>query len=456
MITSPKKSVTLTIAGIGPGAHEHITPAVLHAIEQADVVVGYTTYIKLVKTLLINKTIIRTGMTEEISRAQAAVDEALRGKNVVVISSGDGGVYGMLSLIFDILQQCGWKKGNTPTLKILPGITALNACASLVGAPLGHDFCAISLSDLLTPWSVIIKRVEAAAHGDFVIGLYNPASGRRTRQIVAACEMIERYRSPDTPVALVKSAYRRREKIVITSLKHCLEYEIGMLTTVLIGSSQTKIYDDYMITPRGYKNKYTSSGEALPGQTPGRSLKTTEGYDKTYDNNKYSTINNISINHNKKHKEEKKENHLHDKQLYLLYRLGGAMILLHHAEHGQEAYMIGDKKEPCDFRIYGMDNPSERDAKKMTFIQLKLLDKKISPKVLYPAIRFHTLLTNKACASLLSRRFLIERNGMVSERLWTFVLSSYPEEQEVVDCRWIIETPYSVWDVMRSTMLKCL
>lgn len=263
---------TLTIVGIGPGAHEHTTPAALAAIAEAQVVVGYTTYIRLVADLIVGKEIIRTGMTEEIGRARSAVDRARAGGKVVIISSGDAGVYGMGGLVFQVLQESGWHRGDSPELRLIPGITALNACASLVGAPLGHDFCAISLSDLLTPWPVIERRIEAAAASDFVIGLYNPASGRRTRQIVRAHEIISKHRAKATPVALVKSAYRRRENRVLTDLEHCLEYEIGMLTTVIVGSSQTFLFEGHMVTPRGYANKYTWEGETLPGQTPGRSL----------------------------------------------------------------------------------------------------------------------------------------------------------------------------------------
>ena len=263
---------TLTIVGIGPGSHDHTTPAALAAIAQAEVVVGYTTYIRLVKDLIGGKEIIRTGMTEEIGRARAAVDRARAGANVVIISSGDAGVYGMGGLVFQVLQETGWHRGDSPDLRLIPGITALNACASLVGAPLGHDFCAISLSDLLTPWSVIERRIDAAASSDFVIGLYNPASGRRTRQIVRAHELIAKYRPGTTPVAVVKSAYRKLENRVLTDLDHCLEYEIGMLTTVIVGSSQTFVFEGHMITPRGYANKYTWDGDAHPGQTPGRTL----------------------------------------------------------------------------------------------------------------------------------------------------------------------------------------
>lgn len=262
----------LTIVGIGPGSHEHTTPAALAAIAEAQVVVGYTTYIRLVADLIVGKEVVRTGMTEEIGRARIAVERARAGAKVVIISSGDAGVYGMGGLVFQVLQEIGWQRGDSPELRLVPGITALNACASLVGAPLGHDFCAISLSDLLTPWPVIERRIKAAAESDFVIGLYNPASGRRQRQIVRAQEIISEHRAPTTPVALVKSAYRRRESRIFTDLEHCLEYEIGMLTTVIVGSSQTFSFEGYMITPRGYSNKYTWGGDTLPGQTPGRSL----------------------------------------------------------------------------------------------------------------------------------------------------------------------------------------
>lgn len=262
----------LSIVGIGPGAEEHASRAALEAIAASDVIVGYTTYIRLVRHLIEGKEVIRTGMTEEIGRARAAVERARDGARVAIISSGDAGVYGMAGLVFQVLQEIGWKRGESPELRLIPGMTALNACASLVGAPLGHDFCAISLSDLLTPWPVIERRIEAAAAADFVIGLYNPASGRRTRQIVRAKEIIAAHRAGSTPVALVKSAYRKLQSAVITDLDHFLDYEIGMLTTVIVGSTNTFLFEGYVVTPRGYTNKYTWDGAALPGQTPGRSL----------------------------------------------------------------------------------------------------------------------------------------------------------------------------------------
>ncbi len=268
----PSGGGILYVVGIGPGNKEHTTPAALEAIADAQLIVGYTTYIKLVKDLIVGKEVVRTGMTEEIGRARAAVERARGGERVAIISSGDAGVYGMAALVFQVLQDIGWKRGQSPELRLIPGMTALNSCGSLVGAPFGHDFCAISLSDLLTPWPVIERRIEAAASADFVIALYNPASGRRTRQIVRAQEIIAKYRSPDTPVGLVKSAYRHQQTIVLTKLDEFLEYEIRMLTTVLVGSSNTFVYEGYMVTPRGYQNKYTFQGEVLPGQRPGRSL----------------------------------------------------------------------------------------------------------------------------------------------------------------------------------------
>jgi precorrin-3B C17-methyltransferase len=179
----------------------------------------------------------------------------------------------MAGLVFEVLREVGWRRGQSPELRIVPGITAINSCASRVGAPLVHDFCSISLSDLLTPWPAIARKIEAAAAADFVIGLYNPASGRRTRQIVEAQTIIRRHREGATPVALVKSAYRELENVVITDLDHFTDYEIGMLTTVLVGSSNTFVFEGYMVTPRGYTNKYTWDGEVLPGQRPARSLR---------------------------------------------------------------------------------------------------------------------------------------------------------------------------------------
>jgi precorrin-3B C17-methyltransferase len=263
----------LSVVGIGPGAAEHATPAAVQAIAESELVVGYRTYIGLVQRLLDGKEVVQTGMTEEIGRARAAVERARAGGRVALISSGDAGVYGMAGLVFEVLREIGWTREQSPELRVIPGITALNSCASRVGAPLVHDSCSISLSDLLTPWPVIAKRIECAAQADFVIGLYNPASGRRTRQIVEAQKIIRAHRAGTTPVSLVKSAYRDLEQVVLTDLDHFLDYEIGMLTTVLVGSSQTFVFEGYMVTPRGYTNKYDWAGDVLPGQKPARSLR---------------------------------------------------------------------------------------------------------------------------------------------------------------------------------------
>lgn len=267
------KNGQLYIVGIGPGSEKHLTPAALEAIAKADLIVGYSTYVRLVQHIIKGKQVVKTGMTEEIGRARAAVERAKAGENVTLISSGDAGVYGMAGLVFEVLCEMGWKRGESPDLHIVPGITAINSCASLLGAPLVHDFCSISLSDLLTPWPVIEKRIDAAAKADFVIGLYNPKSGRRTKQIVIAQQIISQYRKPETPVGLVKSGYRNMQKVILSDLAHFLDYEIGMLTTVIIGNTNTSVFEGYMVTPRGYTNKYDWDGEAHAGQRPGFSLR---------------------------------------------------------------------------------------------------------------------------------------------------------------------------------------
>jgi precorrin-3B C17-methyltransferase len=234
-----------------------MTKRAQEAIQESDCIIGYKTYVELIQDLLTDQEIISTGMSEEVSRAQAAVRIAEEGKKVAVISSGDAGVYGMAGLVYEVLIEKGWKEETGVSVEVIPGISAINSCASLLGAPIMHDACTISLSDHLTPWDLIEKRIEAAAQADFVVTLYNPKSGRRTQQIQEAQRILLKYRSPATPVGLVKSAYRDREKIVITDLEHMLDYEIGMLTTVVIGNSTTFLYDNKMITPRGYQRKYT-------------------------------------------------------------------------------------------------------------------------------------------------------------------------------------------------------
>ncbi|MDM9385615.1 precorrin-3B C(17)-methyltransferase [Chlorogloeopsis sp. ULAP01] len=242
----------LLLIGTGPGQLDQMTPAAKTAIKSADVVIGYSLYIDLISPLLSPGQIVESlPITKERQRAQRAIDLANWGLSVAVISSGDSGIYGMAGLVLEELQSLGWD-GKTPSIQIFPGISALQAAASRVGTPLMHDFCAISLSDLLTPWEVIEKRLEAAAAADFITALYNPRSQARTKQLIIARDIFLKYRHPNTPVAVVRSAYRQDEEITLTTLEKLLDVTVDMLTTVLIGNSHTRIHANWMITPRGY------------------------------------------------------------------------------------------------------------------------------------------------------------------------------------------------------------
>jgi precorrin-3B C17-methyltransferase len=267
----------IMLVGLGPGSHDHLTARARGAIAEADTVIGYVTYIRLVAELLEGKEVIKKSMTEELDRAIEALDRARQGRKVALVSSGDAGVYGMAGPTFEVLFQAGWTPDCGIEVEIVPGASALNTCAALVGAPLTHDFCAISLSDLLTPWPTIARRLDAVAMADFVVALYNPKSGRRTRQILEAQRLFLRHRAPDTPVAIVKSAYRPKQRVEFTTLAQMAEADIGMLSTVLIGNSNTFIRHGLMVTPRGYANKYqVADGERATrdGEKAGRSLST--------------------------------------------------------------------------------------------------------------------------------------------------------------------------------------
>lgn len=270
-----RKTGKLLLVGFGPGDPLHLTLRAKTAISEAEVVIGYRTYINLVKDLIDGKEVIFTAMTEELSRVGKAIDLAYEGKKVALISSGDVGIYGMAGPCFELLKERGWKPGDGIDVEVVPGVTALSSCASVLGAPLMHDFCAISLSDLLTPWEIIEQRIEAAAKADFVIALYNPKSGRRKNQIQETQKILLKYRNANTPVGLVKSCKREMENVVLTNLGEMLNHEIGMLSTVIIGNSNSFRYFDFMITPRGYKNKYhLDSSQLKEGQKRGVSLRT--------------------------------------------------------------------------------------------------------------------------------------------------------------------------------------
>lgn len=254
----------LYVVGIGPGYEEHMTFRAKQCIEESDVIVGYETYIALIEHLIKGKEVHSYTMTEEVERANTAIELAEKGRTVSLVSSGDAGIYGMAGLIYEVLAEKGWKKDEGIYVEIVPGVSALNACAALIGSPLMTDFAVVSMSDLLMPWDVIVQRVDAAAKGDFVIVIYNPQSKKRVHQLQDTREILLKYREPSTPVAIVKAAYRDVQKIVMTDLEHILEHtdSLGMLSTIIVGNSSTFMYDGLMINPRGYKSKYSLVKEA--------------------------------------------------------------------------------------------------------------------------------------------------------------------------------------------------
>jgi len=218
-------------------------------IENADVIVGYATYVNLVRALIKPKAEIISGkMGEEVERAKVAVKKALENKKVAVISGGDSGIYGMAGPVLEVAE----KEGVNIPIEIVPGVTAATAVAAKLGAPIMGDFAAISLSDLLTPWSQIEKRLKAAAEADFVIVLYNPKSRSRKEPLVKAHEILLKYRSPDTPVGIVRNVGRKGEQTVITTVKEMLNHEIDMATTIIVGNSATRLLNQKMVTSRGY------------------------------------------------------------------------------------------------------------------------------------------------------------------------------------------------------------
>jgi len=215
-------------------------------------VLGYKTYLDLIPELIEGREVVSSAMMQEVDRSRKALEMATSGKTVSLVSGGDPGIYAMAGLVFEMAQQ----QDSQVTIEVIPGIAAVNGCAARLGAPLMHDFAAISLSDLLTPWPLIEKRLDAAASADFVIAIYNPKSKKRTEHIVKAREIILKHRSPETPVGVVTAATRENEQITLTTLGNLLEADINMQSTVIIGNSMTFRWRDYLITPRGYSDKY--------------------------------------------------------------------------------------------------------------------------------------------------------------------------------------------------------
>ena len=257
---------SLFVCGIGPGSPEDITPAVLKAVGECDVVVGYKYYFQFIEPYLREGTeCVDTGMKKERDRALQAFELAEQGKNVCVISSGDAGIYGMTPLIYEM------KRERNSDIEIIsyPGISAFQKAASLLGAPIGHDFCIISMSDLMTPWSVIEKRIKAAAVGDFVTAIYNPKSHGRYWQLYRLVEIFRQERSLDTPVGYVRQAGRPEQQITITTLGEFDPEQVDMFTIVIIGNSQSYEWNGTFITPRGY---YRESCDQSPETNVGQSI----------------------------------------------------------------------------------------------------------------------------------------------------------------------------------------
>ena len=239
----------IIVAGIGPGSKEDITPAVLKAVQEADVVVGYKYYFQFIEPFVKEGCeCIDTGMKHERERAEQAFQLAEQGKTIVVISSGDAGIYGMTPLIYEMKRE----RSSDVIVETLPGISAFQKAASLLGAPVGHDFCVISLSDLMTPWEVIERRIKAAAVGDFVTAVYNPKSNGRYWQLYRLQEIFLQERAANTPVGYVRQAGRDEQEITVTTLSEFDPETVDMFTVVLIGNSQSYQWNDKMITPRGY------------------------------------------------------------------------------------------------------------------------------------------------------------------------------------------------------------
>jgi precorrin-3B C17-methyltransferase len=242
---------SLSVIGLGPGNLATLTGQARMALQQARVVIGYSGYFAWVQELVQGKECIALPLRQEMARARLAVDRARQGEAVCVISSGDAGIYGMASLVLEVAAQSG-PQTPLPEVVVVPGVSAITACAALLGAPLGHDFAVISLSDLLTPWEVIEKRLLAAAAADFVTVLLNPKSARRQWQYGRAQAILAQHRAPETPVGVVRNAYRPQQSVQLTTVSAMLEAQVDMLTTVIVGNSQTRDWQSRMVTPRGY------------------------------------------------------------------------------------------------------------------------------------------------------------------------------------------------------------
>ena len=245
------------MVGIGPGARDEMSQRALDALKNSETIVGYNLYIDLIADVVKDKQIIASTMRKEIERVTLAIQEAQLGKTVSIISSGDPGVYGMAGLVLERT----YKENIDLPIEIVSGIPAANAAAAVLGAPLMHDYAVISLSDLLTPWETIERRVKCAAEADFVIVLYNPMSSQRDWQIKKASEIMLQRKSPNTPVGIVKEVSREGESVILTTLGKMITHPIDMTTVIIIGNSTTFVYRNYMVTRRGYHVCYSKGNK---------------------------------------------------------------------------------------------------------------------------------------------------------------------------------------------------
>ena len=237
------------IVGMGPGREEDMTQEALTVLDSCDVIVGYTVYLNLLGERFLGKTFLSTPMRQEVERCRMCYEEAKKGKRVALICSGDAGIYGMASLMYEMSAEY-----PSCELTVVPGITAASSGAAVLGAPLNHDFCVISLSDLLTPWEKIEARLLGASQADFVICLYNPSSRKRHDYLQKACDLMMQYKSPETVCGTVSMIGREGEEYHLMTLKELRDTKVDMFTTVFVGNSQTKVINGKMVTPRGYRN----------------------------------------------------------------------------------------------------------------------------------------------------------------------------------------------------------
>ncbi|MGB9679169.1 MAG: precorrin-3B C(17)-methyltransferase [Thermoanaerobacteraceae bacterium] len=236
------------VVGIGPGDLNEMTLKAYNCLRECEVIVGYTTYINLIKSIILDKKIITSGMRDEVKRCRQALNLASQGKKVCIISSGDAGIYGMAGLIYEIAH----KENLNIQIEVIAGVTALSSAAAILGAPIMQDFAAISLSDHLIPWIQIEKRLTLSAKADLVIVIYNPKSSERPDNLSKAVNILLKYKSPNTPVGIVKNIKRPKEESIITALEDVINYEIDMRTTLIVGNKSTYVKYGKMVTLRGY------------------------------------------------------------------------------------------------------------------------------------------------------------------------------------------------------------